>query len=588
MDKEQAFNNSSNPIVYLNREKARKSSLLRLFCLILGSIEILSTFTSIGIPLLSGRTPQIISLLADSLSLLTLISYLLVGKGFYKLPAWLLISHFTLVITIFYVQFGTELPLFYAFLLCIGFAVILLDTWEILLITSYCVLFTVGLYLSQNIFNIYSPFILPTDIAKTIVGLLCVGIAMPVFVILLTIPPRSQTRILVDQNHGLQMALREIEAYALERKLAEEALRKSDERYKIVAQVTNNAVWDRNIITNEVEWNEAIEYISGYSAANIGKTFDWWFEHLHPDDKEKIRSKGEGALESNDQTSMVEYRFRRMDGSYAYILDHSFIIRNEIGQPVRAIGAMMDVSELKMAEEDMRKALKREKELSEMKSRFISTTSHEFRTPLTSILSSAELLQFYGDKWPKEKKEEIFERIYTSVRNLTRLLEDILLVGKAEADKLEFQPEVINLTLFCHTLMEELQLGVSKKHKLQFICPSQEISGRFDQKIIRQIIINLVSNSLKYSPQGGTVQVQLAYQEGGVLIKVKDEGIGIPQEDMEHLFENFHRARNVGVIAGTGLGLAIVKNGVELHQGQVTVSSDVGTGTTFIVSIPLT
>ncbi|HCF26613.1 MAG TPA: hypothetical protein DEV81_05270 [Cyanobacteria bacterium UBA11049] len=217
--------------------------------------------------------------------------------------------------------------------------------------------------------------------------------------------------------------------------------------------------------------------------------------------------------------------------------------------------------------------------------------SHEFRTPLSVISSSAGLIKDYSHKLDETKKLKHLERIQSSVTYMTQLLEDVLLINKAEAEKLEFNPCPLDLVEFCRDLVEEMQLGIHTEHTIALhIDDSTQACWpqmNMDEKLLRQILSNLLSNAIKYSPAGSSVDFHLAYQHPRVVFQVKDKGIGIPPEDQAHLFESFHRAKNVGTIAGTGLGLAIVKKCVELHGGEIAVNSVVGRGTTFRVAIPL-
>jgi len=245
-----------------------------------------------------------------------------------------------------------------------------------------------------------------------------------------------------------------------------------------------------------------------------------------------------------------------------------------------------DITERKRAEADMHHALAKEKELSLLKSRFVTMTSHEFRTPLTTILSSAELLQKYSFKWSEEKKLQHFWRIQTAVKHMTQLLEDVLLIGKAEAEKLEFQPSSLDLRQFCADLANEIQT-LTQKHQITFVSQSDRTLGQMDEKLLRHIFSNLLVNAVKYSPQGGEVKFELVCEQDTAIFRIQDSGIGIPENEQAKLFDSFHRASNVGTISGTGLGLAIVKKSVDLHAGKIEVESQVGIGTTFIVSLPL-
>ncbi len=170
--------------------------------------------------------------------------------------------------------------------------------------------------------------------------------------------------------------------------------------------------------------------------------------------------------------------------------------------------------------------------------------SHEFRTPLTTIQSATELLQYY--QWPAEERQERFQQIHAAIHQMTQLLEDVLLIGKAEAGKLEFNPKLLNLTKFCQQLITDLQLTVSDRHQLTFVSPGQTQDVWIDQKLLRQILDNLLSNAVKYSRQGSGVELLLDYQENQVILQVSDKGIGIPANDQRRLFEAFYRGKMWG------------------------------------------
>lgn len=243
--------------------------------------------------------------------------------------------------------------------------------------------------------------------------------------------------------------------------------------------------------------------------------------------------------------------------------------------------------QLRTLESQLRLALAQEQELSHFKSRIISTVSHEYRTPLTTINSSAEILERYLHKLDAEKQRKHFQRIQISVKHLTALVEDVLFINKAELEKVEFNPEPINLVGFFEEIVEGLQITVDEKHQLFFMHHGSCEYAKFDPKLLRQIITNLLSNAIKYSPQGGKIRLILTCEQNQVVFQVQDEGIGIPKADQAKLFEAFSRAGNVGTISGTGLGLSIVKKCVDLHGGEITVKSEVGVGTTFTVTLPL-
>ncbi|MEG4227087.1 ATP-binding protein [Microcoleus sp. N9_B2] len=262
-------------------------------------------------------------------------------------------------------------------------------------------------------------------------------------------------------------------------------------------------------------------------------------------------------------------------------------VKNETGQVLLLIAEARDISDRKRAEAEILKALAREKELSELRAKFVTMVSHEFRTPLTTIQFSAGLLQDYSSQWPQDKKSTHFVRIQLAIKRMTELLEDILVIGKIEANTLQFQPVSLNLEKFCRLLVEEQQLNDSNQHPIAFQYEGGNCEAQMDEKLLQQILGNILSNAIKYSPAGSTVSLHLNCQNKEAIFQVQDQGIGIPQADRERILETFYRAPNVGNISGTGLGLAIVKRAVELHGGQLAIDSQEGKGTTFTITLPL-
>lgn len=215
----------------------------------------------------------------------------------------------------------------------------------------------------------------------------------------------------------------------------------------------------------------------------------------------------------------------------------------------------------------------------------VTMTSHEFRTPLTAILGSTELLRHYSHFWTENKTLLYFNRIQANVQHIIQLLEDVLLLGKAEAGKLKFEPKKLDLVQLCRTLVAELQHLPGNEHTLVFTEQCKFTDVYMDEQLLRHTLGNLLSNAIKYSPIGSTIRFTLACEDETAIFQIQDQGIGIPQEDQQHLFESFYRASNVSNIAGTGLSLAIVKKAVDLHGGEISFDSEVGVGTTFTVTI---
>jgi signal transduction histidine kinase len=228
-----------------------------------------------------------------------------------------------------------------------------------------------------------------------------------------------------------------------------------------------------------------------------------------------------------------------------------------------------------------------EKEVSEVKLHFLSMMSHEFRTPLSVILASSQLLTQGSQRWSEERKQKTFDRIQSSAKLMTKLLTDILTLSRADAGKLDYHPEVLDLEAFCLNLVEEKQLS-SAPHVIKFVRSGKPHPVGMDANLLYSILNNLLDNAIKYSLADQVILLSTHIKAEAVIFQVQDQGMGILMEEQSKIFDLFYRGQNAGAIAGTGLGLAVVKKCVELHQGKISVHSEVGKGTTFTVQIPLT
>lgn len=386
-------------------------------------------------------------------------------------------------------------------------------------------------------------------------------------------------------NEQLQVQLTLSEAARQEREQAEESLRLSEENFRQLAENIQEVFWIADPQFAQIIYvSPAYELIWQRSIASLYADPQSWLEVIVSEDRDRVALALENSLH---QELDIEYRIIQPHGEIRWIWDQSFPIRNAQGEVYRRARLTQDITERKQAEET-RQALEQEKELNELKSRFVSMTSHEFRTPLGTILSSAELLERYQGSWLQAKKLTHLHRIQTAAKHMTEMLNYVLTLSKAEAGKLHFNPVPVNLVQFCQELIEQIQVCPGQ---IVFIFAGSKIDNSalfyLDEKLLHHILSNLLSNAIKYSPDGSVVKFTLLCQSDRVVFKVQDSGIGIPLEDQKRLFESFHRATNVGNIQGTGLGLTIVKKCVDLHQGEITADSQVGVGTTFTVTLPL-
>lgn len=231
-------------------------------------------------------------------------------------------------------------------------------------------------------------------------------------------------------------------------------------------------------------------------------------------------------------------------------------------------------------------ALRKEKQLNAWKSQIITTVSHEYRTPLTSIFAAASTLLKHGEQLDKSRQQRFLGIIEQKARYMSRLVDDMLLVNQFESDKTKFQPAPLDLRQFFFDLIEQERKTLGERHHIVFTTSGNCQGFWGDRSLLQQIFVNLMSNAIKYSPDGGRVEFHLIGQESQVIFSIQDQGIGIPLKDQEHLFQSFNRGSNVDTIPGTGLGLVITKACVKLHGGEIKLSSQVGQGTQVTVSLP--
>ncbi len=373
------------------------------------------------------------------------------------------------------------------------------------------------------------------------------------------------------------------------RKQLEENLRISNAQYQsVVDNVTEGmtVVQDGKFIFA----NPALLSLLGYTTEEIiGREFA---PVVHPEDLPRILQNRERRVRGEEFESKYDFRIVHKSGTPIWVQVSAVLVDWQGSSAT--LSFISDITHRKQAEEDIRRSLEKQKELNLLKSRFVAMTSHEFRTPLATILSSAELLKYYSEKMPPEERAEVIDSIATAVRRMTRMLDDVLLIGKVEAEKLEFNPAPVMLGALCRAILDETRIATAQSGgqprggvaDIDLQMTNCEISVVIDEKLLRHILGNLLSNAVKYSPLGGKVLFTVICGDREISMRVADSGIGMPKEDLPRLFETFYRASNVGNISGTGLGLAIVKHSVELHGGRIAVESEMGLGTVFTFTIP--
>lgn len=279
----------------------------------------------------------------------------------------------------------------------------------------------------------------------------------------------------------------------------------------------------------------------------------------------------------------------RHDGTVRQFTTAKTPIFDEIGQVALLVGISRDITDSKNLERYLTEALEKNQELIELKSGFTSMVSHEFRTPLAVILSSTEIIMNYYDRLTEERRQEKLSTIKNQVKRLTHLMDSVLVVSKGDAQGLPFKPSLHDVHALAFSIVEEIRMGYDTSQVTIDYAHQGDSSNKYiDDNLFRHIFQNLLSNAVKYSRPDTIVQTRINCTDDHLTIVVVDQGIGIPKEKQENMFQTFHRADNVGTIQGTGLGLAIVKRAVETHGGTIHFNSVEDLGTMFVVKLPTT
>jgi len=397
-------------------------------------------------------------------------------------------------------------------------------------------------------------------------------------------------RELHDLNNDLEarIALRTSELSAMLDMLAE-----SKKKLQGIVDTALDAVVRFDARSVIVGWNAQAEAIFGWTAQEASGLA--LHQTIIPPRHREAHLRGIARYIETQESNVIDHRIEisalHRDGAEFPI--ELAITRVMLDDPLKFefCAFIRDITQRKQAEEEIRTSLEKQKELNQLKSRFVAMASHEFRTPLATIMSSTDLLTYYFDRMPEAERGELLQSITAAVKRMTKMLEDILVIGKSETEHAEFNPIPMQLDAFCQRLVDELQseqesIGARRREVSLSVQDGAE-QGLFDEKLMRHVFGNLLSNAVKYSPAGGAVEFRVRRNDDAFIFSVEDHGIGIPESDLPRLFESFHRAANVGTISGTGLGLAIVKRSIELHSGSISISSTEGSGTTFTVSLPM-
>jgi len=385
------------------------------------------------------------------------------------------------------------------------------------------------------------------------------------------------------QNARLYQQL-ELHSGQLEQAVAErtEALNRARERVEAILNSSSDSIIFLEPDTAIGQVNPAFYQMFGFAIDEVtGRPFNTLVQ-----EKSRLQlSEAVTTTLAGSQPARIETVALRQEGT-AFDVDIALSPVVGSGQLIGLVCSIRDITERKQVEVVLRQTLEKERELGDLKSRFISMASHEFRTPLTTITSSNYLLRHKQARMTAEQITRHFNQIEAAVKNMTQLLEDVLLIGKVEAGRVEFVPAPIDFLALCEDVKAAVSINLPANLEVAFSSSGSFAGAVMDEKLLRHILTNLLSNAIKYSPEGGVVAFDVQHVDDTAVIRVADQGIGIPVENQARLFETFHRANNVGTIQGTGLGLAIIKNAIEIHGGTIHWESEEGVGTTFTVVLP--
>lgn len=384
----------------------------------------------------------------------------------------------------------------------------------------------------------------------------------------------------VERGHMLACFVRDITS----QKMAELAVKEREERLQAIFDnsIQSFVIFSPTFIVqafNFIAWERA-KHLFGTDFM-VGKSI----YDIYPGElTNNIRGVAESVL--NGETIRLEVPITDSYGNRFWFELHFSPVLDEQKGVNGIFFNSIDITQRKLAEESMARSLEKEKELGELKSRFVSTVSHEFRTPLASIYSNSQLLQRYYEKWDEQKKNLSFKRIYESVNMMTGMLENVSLIGKEQTGRFIFRPETINLHDFAAQMVEESHLTLNAEDRVTLTIDEDFSNVLLDQALLRHILINILSNAIKYSPNSKHVEFSIRKAKRFIELCVKDFGVGIPQKELDKIFDPFYRATNSEDFSGTGLGMTIVKQSVDTHGGSIEVKSVEGQGTEVKVLLP--
>jgi len=322
-----------------------------------------------------------------------------------------------------------------------------------------------------------------------------------------------------------------------------EQVKEAKERLDLALQAANILSWDWDARRTDVLLGGSWAIILRVGKETSALTLEQLAQMVHPDDLPKVKQVLGNCLNGGESEYMAEHRIRTLAGGWVWSLGRGRVVeRDAAGRALRMTGVNVDIDDRKRAEAELLAAVQREKELSEMKSKFVSTASHEFRTPLATMLSSAELLEHYAESLSPAEKVNLLQTIQASAKRMSEMIDDVLTLGRAESGVLKLNLGPTNLRELCGRVVSEFRIAQGKQHIITLDDRFDRVEAHMDERLLRHILNNLLSNAVKYSPPGSEVTFSLARRGEQAAIEIQDRGIGIPLEDQPRMFESFHRA----------------------------------------------
>ena len=344
------------------------------------------------------------------------------------------------------------------------------------------------------------------------------------------------------------------------------------------------------------EWNQTSEKITGFNKEEVlGKGLVQTY--ITKGYQKQVKRVLDNALKGQEIAN-YEFPLFTKDGQRVMVLLNASTRRNANGKIVGVLGVGQDItilneykenleSKVESRTQELQESLEREKELGQLKTRFVSMASHEFRTPLTSIKATSDVILRYFDKLSRTDINKRLEKIKKEVEDMTTMLEDILIIGKSNAQKLDYNPELLNIVSLIKDIMTGYQLSEFENRSVVYKISLPIIMVQVDKKWIKHIVLNLFSNAIKYSDKDKQIEISIKKDQADISFSFKDYGIGISKQDIKQLFKPFYRGKNVKNISGTGLGLSVLQKAVELHKGKIEVKSEIGKGSNFRIILPI-